>query len=164
MSSGESLTSSELTASSRCSTLVAPIIGAQTPLWRSQAKAIWDTVTPCSFAISSARSTTSKSSGLKNLSAKYLSDRYLGVSTFPPRLYLPVRKPRAIGAPRNQSYVLVFAEGYHLMLFLAIAEVVVVLHRDKTGNSQQVACGERFRELPGKHARGAYVIDCSLSD
>src|SRR6266704_297225 len=152
MSSGESLTSSELTASSKCSTLVAPIIGAQTPLWSSQARAICDTVAPFSFAISSARSTTSKSSGLKNLSAKYLSDRYLAVSAFPPRLYLPVRKPRAKGLQGDQSDSLVLAEWYHLSLFFAIAEIVVVLHRDKTGDAQSVACEEGLGKLPSIHA------------
>src|SRR2546427_13250917 len=35
--------------------------------------------------------------GSEESSAKYLSDRYLAVSAFPPRLYLPVRKPRAKG-------------------------------------------------------------------
>src|SRR5467141_1809305 len=39
-SSDENLTSSELAASSKCSTLVAPIIGAQAPLCSNQARAI----------------------------------------------------------------------------------------------------------------------------
>ena len=40
----------------------------------------------------------------------------------------------------------------------------MVLHRDETGDVEEVAGVERLRQLPGKHARGANVIDHSLPD
>src|SRR2546427_3160142 len=68
-------------------------------------------------------------------------------------------EPSSQGAPRNQGDSLVLAEWYHLSLFFTITKIVVVLHRDKTGDAQSVTCEEGLSKLPSIHACRANVID-----
>ena len=60
-------------------------------------------------------------------------------------------------APRDNANSLDLAEGIHLALFLAVDEVIVVLHGDKTGPAMFVGQIEALGELPGVHARRANV-------
>src|SRR5881397_259144 len=100
------------------------MIGALTPLCNNHASATWAVVAPFSFATSSVRSTTSKSSGRKNLSAKYLSVLYLDELGVFPRRYLPVRNPLAKGL-----------QGSSLFLDPCIMESSLVLLLDSIGCS-----------------------------
>jgi hypothetical protein len=55
------------------------------------------------------------------------------------------------GAPGDDADLLVLAEGHHLALFLAVEEVVVVLHGDEARPAVGVGEVEGFGELPGEH-------------
>ena len=56
------------------------------------------------------------------------------------------------GAPGNAAHALVQAERDHLALFLAVDEVVVVLHGDELRPAVQLCRVLRLGELPREHA------------
>ena len=60
-------------------------------------------------------------------------------------------------APRDDPDTHVLAQGKHLPLFLAVEEVVVVLHRREPGPAVEGRGVQRLGELPGVHRRGADV-------
>src|SRR5215216_3376286 len=57
------------------------------------------------------------------------------------------------GAVRNASYSLVTEQAEHLPLFLALHQVVLVLHRHKPGPTVQVSGVLHLGELPSPHGR-----------
>ena len=74
------------------------------------------------------------------------------------RLRLPARKPRASGLQGIRRHALVAAQRDHLALFLAVDQVVVVLHARRTASSRaRLRELLRLGELPGPHAARADV-------
>ena len=67
------------------------------------------------------------------------------------------QEPAGQRAPGDDADALGAAQREHLALFLAIDEVVVVLHRDEPRPAPALGHLEHLRELPGKHARRADV-------
>ena len=67
-------------------------------------------------------------------------------------------------APRNHADALLAAERHHLALFLAVDQVVVVLHRDEPRPAVRVRRGEHLHELPREHARRADVARLARLD
>src|SRR5690348_2342703 len=59
--------------------------------------------------------------------------------------------------PRDDADALVDAERNHLALFLAVDQIVMVLHRDEAMPTPFAGHVERFAELPCRHAAGAEV-------
>ncbi len=60
-------------------------------------------------------------------------------------------------APGDHADAFALAEGHHFALFLAVHQVVVVLHRDESGPAVLVGEVEGFGKLPGIHAARADV-------
>src|ERR1019366_3586599 len=63
----------------------------------------------------------------------------------------PRQSPAGQRTPRNYADPLRLAKSDHLALFLAIEQVVMVLHRDKPRPSVHVGEIERLGKLPRKH-------------
>src|SRR5712672_1545729 len=59
--------------------------------------------------------------------------------------------------PRNQPDALIDAQWIHLALFLAINEIVMILHRDEPMPAVFLGRVQRFGKLPRRHAAGAQV-------
>ena len=68
------------------------------------------------------------------------------------------QKPSGQGTPRNDADAAVDAQRNHLALFLAIDEVVVILHGDELRPAAPLRRIEQAFELPGEHARRADVL------
>ena len=122
-------------ASSRCSTFVAPTIGAVTPgLCSNHARAICAPVTPRRRDLS-----RTVNDGEVNLGVVEAVAEGIGVGTR--RQSLAFARPIAgeqsacKRAPGQHSNALSRYSEYHLLLLLAVNEVVVVLHRSPTASS-----------------------------
>jgi hypothetical protein len=75
----------------------------------------------------------------------------------PSRCRVPVRNPRASGTPRNHAHALIDTQRNHLALFLAIHQVVVILHGDEAMPAVLLGQIQRLRKLPRRHAAGAQI-------
>ena len=72
-----------------------------------------------------------------------------------------VRMPRASGLHGNDANAFCLAQGHHLTLFLAVEEVVVILHGDEAGETVLLLDRQHLHELPGPHAtRRRYRAPC----
>ena len=60
-------------------------------------------------------------------------------------------------APRDHPHALVAAQGQHVSLFLAVYQIVKILHGDKFRHAHPVGGGQVLSELPGMHRRGADI-------
>ena len=89
-------------------------------------------------------------------------DRSVEPASNPP-LYDPARIPRQ-RRPRHERHAGTRAVGVHLPLFLAVDEVVVVLHRDELRPAVRCRRHLQFRELPGEHRRSTQVEDLAGLD
>ncbi len=66
-------------------------------------------------------------------------------------------------APRNDADAFGLAEGIHLPLFLAVEEVIVVLHGHEAGPAVGIGNGQHLRELPREHRRRPDVERLALA-
>src|SRR5260370_22637449 len=66
--------------------------------------------------------------------------------------------------PRHQADAVVDAQRIHLALFLAIDQVVMVLHRDKPMPSVFLLDAERLGELPRRHRTRAEITHLAGAD
>ena len=117
---------------SSCSSLEAPTIGAVTPgCRRTQASATWIGSTPFAApprARDRRRRSRRRCNTGRGRSRSCCSRR---VASLRPRLPVAGEEAARQRAPRDHADALLAAERHHLALFLAIDQVVVVLHRDE---------------------------------
>ena len=93
------------------------------------------------------------------LLAELVGGGAFGAALLVPRPGQPAASQRA---PGDHADPLGGAQAHHLSLFLAVEQVVVVLHRDESRPAVQVGQVQRLAELPRVHRRGPDVAGLAL--